>query len=148
MAESKLYWNSLVGEFAAPLALYNPKSNSEKFVLSPRLESMRASYFHLLLTLSMFSAMCYHRRKETNEHFTKVAGFYFSKWIGMSLYSRTHKILLFMFNNDFLGLQNCSPAHRRERGIFYSNCFHHILRYKERCYESADDETCSCKYCG
>ena len=48
----------------------------------------------------------------------------------------------------FLGLQNCSPAHRRERGIFYSNGFHYVLCHKERCYESADDETCSCKYCG
>ena len=56
-----------------PLALYNPKSNSEKFVLSPRLDSMRASYFHLLLMLSMFSAMCYHRRKETNT---------LPKWLG------------------------------------------------------------------
>ena len=87
-------------------------------------------------------------QKERDEHFTKVAGFYFKKWIGISIYSRTHKILHFLSNNDFLGLQNCSPAHRRERGIFYSNGFHHVLCHKERCYESADDETCSCKYCG
>ena len=66
-------------------------------------------------------------QKERDHHFTKVAGFYFKKWIGISIYSRTHKILHFLFNNDFLGLQNCSPVHRRERGIFYSNGFHHVL---------------------
>ena len=86
--------------------------------------------------------------QERDEHFTKVVRFYFKKWIEISIYSRTHKILHFLFNNDFLGLQNCSAAHRRERGIFYSNGFHHVLCHKERCYESADDETCSCKYCG
>ena len=59
-------WNISRKKPMLPLALYNPKSNSEKFVLSPPLDSMRALYFHLLLTLSIFSAMCYHRRKETN----------------------------------------------------------------------------------
>ena len=87
-------------------------------------------------------------QKERDEHFIKVAGFYFKTWIGISIYGRTHKMLHFLFNNDVLGLQNCSPAHRRERGLFYSNGLYHVLCHKERCYESADDETCSCKYCG
>ena len=40
-------------------------------------------------------------QKERDEHFTKVAGFYFKKLIGISIYSRTHKILHFLFKNDF-----------------------------------------------
>ena len=35
-------------------------------------------------------------QKERDEHFTKVTGFYFKKWIEISIYSRTHKILHFL----------------------------------------------------
>ena len=70
-------------------------------------------------------------QKERDEHFTKnTQNFAFCSimtfWADKTVVLRTEEKEVF----------------------FYSNDFHHVLCHKERCYESADDETCSCKYCG
>ncbi len=93
-----------------------------------------------------------------SELIKKLAGLFYKKWMGISIYASTSNTLQELFYNDFLKVQNCRPHQRRERGIYYDNGYHHKLCHKAGCYRIEKHDLsmltgftrcilCRCKYC-
>lgn len=96
---------------------------------------------------------------EVEDLYTKIAGFFFKKWLGISTFSSSRKILDGIFTNDFLKVQTCSAGKRRAFGLFYNNGLHNLLCEKIECYRiEIHDlnfvtgfslcESCKCRFCG
>ena len=89
---------------------------------------------------------------------SKISGMFVKKWLGISTFSSTRKILYNVLDNDFLDVQNCHPGLRRMYGLFYNNGLHNLLCVKPNCYTVETHnlvfttgftlcETCRCHLC-
>lgn len=63
---------------------------------------------------------------------TKISGLFAKKWLGISTFSSTSRILYNVFENDFLDVQNCRAGLRRMYGMFYNNGLHNLLCVKPK----------------